>query len=168
MSITYKKVIFQLYVDDLFNIVRNRTAYISNHAQSQEGSAEKILALTEADRLWFDMNLRYAADSAYERLNAGGYVQPTDYTYTAKDTQGKDYIEYILYLNENWDVNLVPVMNNAIERYITQRVINDWFKECMYVNYLQIGVGELADAEGNLKSILNRRKWPVSRPHTML
>jgi len=169
MAITYQRVTFTPYVDDIFGIVRNRTAYISNHAISKEGvTQEKSLAMTEADRQWFDIFLRYAADAVYERLHAAGYIQTGGYLYNQTATDGRLYIQYKLYFDEEWDTTLIAGMNNAIEKYIVQYLLNEWFRECMYTPYLQIGYQQMEEANVQLKNLLNRRITPVRRPHTML
>lgn len=160
----YIKQSFTFDLDTIFNVARLYSAKIASHVISQDGtSQESKLALTDADRVLWDVSVRYPANTVYNYLMSAGKVQDNGYQFGVL-VSGKKSIIYTLYLHPDWDKNLSRGLNDSIEKAIVYGGLADWFKLSGSAAY-EMAKQEYDTALKTCSSTINQRKYKTFRKH---
>ena len=160
----YIKQSFTFDLDTIFNVARLYSAKIASHVISQDGtSQESKLALTDADRVLWDVSVRYPSNTVYNYLMSAGKIQDNDYQFGVL-VSGKKSIIYTLYLHPDWDKNLSRGLNDSIEKAIVYGGLADWYKLSGSQAY-EMTVSEYKDALRECSKAINLRKHKTFRKH---
>ena len=161
----YKKLVLPFSIDNIWNICRLKSANIANHISSQTGTTQEgSLTLTDSERVLFDVELRYPADSVYNYLMSAGKVSEVGYQYNYI-VSGVNSIQYTLYVNSDWDKNLTRALNNYIEQALVAGALSRWFLSCRQFDDAKILNNEMTQALQYSKITINKSKIPLKTPY---
>ena len=97
---------------------------------------------------------------------SAGKVAENGFQYDISDTSGAKVIIYTLYINPDWDKNLMRELNDMMEKALVSGGLADWFKSSLSAEAYQITKQEYEEALAECKANINKRKHRVNRPHT--
>ena len=261
----FKKVQINIVLDNVFDIAKLKSAATASHIKDNAGNTqEQYLAITDAERGLWDINVKEPADRVYNYLMQSGKLKEGTYNFgvspvannegvgvvsgaeTAIDVSTNDnlpegtntyslvgtlggalhadsvsidpvtgiitygsttgyigsdlvnyqvttesgmnyfatvyilvgatavtpaypasgsYINYTLYLNNDWDINLTRGLSNLIEKAIVSGGLFEYYKNTMQFNIAQVYQQEYITALEGAKQNINRRIHTIRRPH---
>lgn len=87
----YNKIMINIVLDDVFDIARLKSGTIASHIKDKDGnSQEQSLAITDAERELWDVNLREPADKVYSYLLQAGKVRTAAYQFNVSPVAYND------------------------------------------------------------------------------
>ena len=102
----YKKIIINITLNDVFDIAKLKTGTVAAHIKDGNGnSQEQSLAITDAERGLWDVNVMEYADKVYNYLMQAGKIKQGTYLFNVSPIAFNDAIGVVLNTTSWLDVS---------------------------------------------------------------
>ena len=166
--IKYNKVQITYDIDLLFKQVQAKSVYLA-HSVPAQNTQEKQFAITENERDFFEMELRYAADILYNALYSATKQVDDSYSYNQIDpaNNNRRLIIYQLKLPENYNLVGVKMIHSSGERVLISQILFVWFRNCGVAQAASACFSDLNEGLSSVTSSIIKRKLSISRPQSI-